>query len=114
MIQYCWNYDTLVDFARLGLPNDLGSGGGVTLDKQKIAKKFLKVDLSYLTAIGCDGDLPRDLLLSEIVDAIEARSAANSRLCSCLQKVHLLWIWSFCERLSYLQIHQMIESGKKI
>lgn len=86
------NYDTFVDFARLGLPDDIGRGGGVTLE-EKIAKSFQKwisPIFFYLTASGCDGDLPRDLLLSEIVDAIEALSAASSLLCSCLQNAHIV------------------------
>merc|ERR1719285_1023994 len=74
--------DSFVDFARLGLPDDIGRGGGVTL-----------------TASGCDGDLPRDLLLSEIVDAIEALSAASSLLCSCLKNAHIFQVWCFGGRL---------------
>ena len=34
--KYCWNSDTFVDFARRGLPDDIGSGGGVRLGEKKL------------------------------------------------------------------------------
>ena len=48
--KYCWNSDTFVDFARRGLPDDIGSGGGVRLGEKKLQKVEFSLQF-YLAAI---------------------------------------------------------------